>query len=412
VPAFRYRALNPAGKLVRGVLEGDSERAIRQQLRTQSLRPVEVSAANRAPSRGGSSRLRKGLGLGLGGPRVSPGDLSLLTRQLATLVLSNLPLAECLQAAAEQSRKAGTKALLLQVRSRVAEGHTLAYALGEFPQVFSEMYRAMVNAGEHAGFLGPVLSQLADYAEQRQYTAQKLKMAMIYPVILLAVAVAVVTALLVFVVPELIGIFAHSNRELPLLTRGLIATSDFLEAWGLWLFLALAGLAVGLRRFLRAPARRRAWHRWLLRVPGLSRLLIAVDTARFASTLSILMASGVPLLEALRIAGQVLSNLVLREESLRVAERVQEGASLSKALGRGELFPPMMVHMVASGEASGELETMLERSAANQERELEMTLGTAMGLFEPLMVVVMGGLVLVIVLAILLPIFDLNTMVR
>ena len=404
--AYRYRALNPAGKLVRGVLEGDSERAVRQQLRGQRLRPVEVSTANRARERGGDWRAR------LLRPRIGAADLSLMTRQLATLVLSNLPLADCLQAAAEQSRKAGVKALLLQVRSRVAEGHTLAYALGEFPQVFDDMYRAMVNAGEHAGFLGPVLAQLADYAEQRQYTAQKLKMAMIYPVILLAVAVAVIVALMVFVVPELIGIFAHSNRELPLLTRGLIATSEFFQAWIGWLLAAGVAGVVALRRLLRAPARRRRWHGLLLRVPGLARLLIAMDTARFASTLSILMASGVPLLEALRIAGQVLTNLLLREESLRVAERVQEGASLSKALGESGLFPPMMVHMVASGEASGELETMLARSASNQERELEMTLGTAMGLFEPLMVVVMGAMVLVIVLAILLPIFDLNTMVR
>jgi general secretion pathway protein F len=406
VTAYRYRALNPAGKLVRGVLEGDSERAVRQQLRGQSLRPVEVSTANRAAGRAGDWRAR------FLRPRISPADLSLMTRQLATLVLSNLPLADCLQAAAEQSRKGSTKALLLQVRSRVAEGHTLAYALGEFPQVFSEMYRAMVNAGEHAGFLGPVLEQLADYAEQRQYTAQKLKMAMIYPVILLAVALAVIVALMVFVVPELIGIFAHSNRELPLLTRGLIGTSEFFQQWIGWLLLAAVAAVLLLRRLLRAPARRRRWHALLLRIPGLSRLFIATDTARFASTLSILMASGVPLLDALRIAGQVLSNLVLRAESLSVAERVQEGASLSKALAESGLFPPMMVHMVASGEASGELETMLERSASNQERELEMTLGTVMGLFEPLMVVFMGGMVLIIVLAILLPIFDLNTMVR
>ncbi|MEQ8517233.1 MAG: type II secretion system F family protein, partial [Chromatocurvus sp.] len=220
--AYRYQALNTEGRLVRGVLEGDSERAVRAHLRQQRLRPVEVATANRAGiSLAGDWRSK------LLRPRVGAGDMALLTRQLATLVESGLPLADCLQAAAEQSRKASTKGLLLQVRSRVSEGHTLAYALGEFPQVFNEMYRAMVSAGEHAGFLGPVLEQLADYSEQRRYTAQKLKMAMIYPFILLGVALAVVIALMVFVVPELIGIFAHSNRELPLLTRGLIATSDF-----------------------------------------------------------------------------------------------------------------------------------------------------------------------------------------
>lgn len=404
--AYRYRALNPKGKIVKGVLEGDSERQIRAQLRGQELRPVEVTEANRAES--GRPGLRPSLILS----RVSVGDLALITRQLATLVEANLPLDEALQAAAEQSRSNRIKGMLLQVRSRVAEGHTLAYAMGEFPRVFNEMYRAMVNAGEHAGYLGPVLQQLADYTEQRQYTGQKLKMAMIYPFILVGVAIAVVLLLLVFVVPELVGIFSHSHRELPALTRGLIATSDFFQHNGIWLLLGVVAVAFICQRLLRNPRRRKRWHRVLLRVPGVSRVLIAMDTARFASTLSILMASGVPLLESLRIAGQVLTNLVLREDSEAVAERVQEGSSLNRALRQSGRFPPMMVHMVASGEASGELESMLERSATNQERELEMTMGTMMSLFEPLMVVFMGGMVLTIVLAILLPIFDLNTMVK
>ena len=405
--AYRYRALNPQGKLVRGVLEGDSERQVRSQLRVQSLRPVEVAVANR-PEPSSSSGWR----IPLLRPGISAGDLALLTRQLATLVQSNLPLDEALQAAAQQSRSGRIKGTLLQVRSRVAEGHTLAYAMGEFPQVFNEMYRAMVKAGEHAGFLGPVLEQLADYTEQRQYTGQKLKMAMIYPFILVGVAIAVVVALMVFVVPELVGIFAHSRRELPLLTKGLIAASDFFRDYGLWLLVGLVALVLIARRLLRNPRRRKRWHSFLLRVPGLSRLVIALDTARFASTLSILMASGVPLLEALRIAGQVLTNLVLQQDTKLVAESVEEGSSLNRALQQSGHFPPMMVHMVASGEASGELETMLERSATNQERELEMTLGTMMSLFEPLMVVFMGGMVLTIVLAVLLPIFDLNTMVK
>ena len=404
--AYRYRALNVDGKLVKGVLEGDSERQIRSQLRGRSLRPVEVLEANRPAANTESLRIP------LLRPRVSVGELALVTRQLATLVQSNLPLDECLKATAEQSRKSRTKGLLLQVRSRVAEGHTLAYAMGEFPQVFNEMYRAMVNAGEHAGYLGPVLEQLADYTEQRQYTGQKLKMAMIYPFILMGVALAVVVALMVFVVPELVGIFAHTSRELPVLTRLLIAASDFFRDYGLWVFVAVVALVVAFRHLLRHPARRRRWHRLLLKTPGVSRVVTAVDTARFASTLSILMASGVPLLDSLRIAGQVMTNLELREDSARVAERVQEGSSLHRALAEGGHFPPMMVHMVASGEASGELETMLSRAAGNQERELEMTLGTVMSLFEPLMVVVMGVMVLTIVLAILLPIFDLNTMVR
>lgn len=409
--AYRYRALNADGKLTRGVVEGDSERQVRAQLRSQRLRPVDIGVANRQPLAAGdggiSAYFRR-----LFRRRISAADLALITRQLATLVLSNLPLDEALQAAAQQSRSARIKGMLLQVRSRVAEGHTLAYAMGEFPLVFNEMYRAMVNAGEHAGYLGPVLEQLAEYTEQRQYTGQKLKMAMIYPFILIGVAIVVVVALMVVVVPELVGIFAQTSRELPLLTRGLIATSDFFRDYGVWLLVGLVALVLLGRALLRDPRRRRAWHAFLLRVPGISRLLVALDTARFASTLSILMASGVPLLESLRIAGQVLTNRVLREDSVEVAERVAEGSSLHRALEHSGRFPPMMVHMVASGETSGELETMLQRSATNQERELEMTMGTLMSLFEPLMVVFMGGMVLVIVLAILLPIFDLNTMVN
>jgi general secretion pathway protein F len=408
VTAYRYRALNQKGKLVKGILEGDSERQIRTQLRGKDLRPVEVNEATDASARGEKS----GFSFPSLFSTVSAGDLALITRQLATLVDSNLPIDEALQAAAQQTRSSRIKGMLLQVRSRVAEGHTLAYAMGEFPQVFNEMYCAMVKAGEHAGFLGPVLEQLADYTEARQYTGQKLKMAMIYPFVLVGVAVSVILVLMIFVVPELIGIFAHNKQELPALTRGLIATSDFLQAYGLWLLLAIVACAVGFKQYLRSPVRKKRWHGFLLRIPGISGLLTVMDTSRFASTLSILMASGVPLLESLRIAGEVLTNLVLREDSEMVAERVQEGGSLNRALQESGRFPPMMVHMVASGETSGELESMLERSATNQERELEMTLGSMMSLFEPLMVITMGGVVLMIVAAILLPIFQLNTMVN
>ena len=408
--AYKYKALDTAGKLVKGVLEGDSERQIRAQLRTKSLRPIEVAAAGRraANSENQTGTVRRGLFA----PRLGASELALITRQLATLVASALPLDECLQAAAEQTRRASTKALLLQVRSKVAEGHTLAHAMAQFPQTFGDMYRAMVNAGEQAGQLGPVLEQLADYTENRQHTAQKLQMALIYPFVLVGVAIAVVSALMVFVVPEMVGIFAQTKTDLPPLTVALIATSDFLTNYGWVLLLALAALVIAIQRLLKVTAYKQRADAVLLRVPGIRRVLIGIDTARFSSTLSILMASGVPLLDALRIAGAVMNNLVLRSSSQQVAARVQEGSSLNRALSQEAFFPPMMIHMVASGETSGELETMLERSASNQERELEATLGTVMALFEPLMVVIMGGLVLTIVMAILLPIFDLNTMVR
>jgi general secretion pathway protein F len=404
--AFHYKALNERGKLVKGVLEGDSDRQVRGTLRQRHLRPVEVVVA------ADSGRSEEGGRVRLFSRRLAAGDLALITRQLATLIASALPLDECLQAVAEQSRKPAIKSMMLQVRSKVAEGHTLAHALNQYPQAFGEMYRAMVTAGEEAGQLAPVLEQLAHYTETRQHTAQKLQMALIYPFVLMAVAVAVVSALMIFVVPELVGIFAHTKKALPPLTVALIWLSDFMRDYALLCLVILLGMVWLFRRLLREPTRRRGWHQALLNVPGLRSVLIALDSARFASTLSILMASGVPLIHALSIAGSVMTNLVLREASKEVSIAVQEGTSLSRALSQQRFFPPMMVHMVASGEASGDLEVMLDRSAKNQERELEMTLGAIMGLFEPAMVVLMGGLVLTIVLAVLLPIFDLNTMVR
>ena len=404
--AYRYRALDTRGKLVKGVLEGDSDRQIRGLLRQRQLRPVEVLAANE-PAQGSAPFWMHWRIQSLGAA-----DLALVTRQLATLVASSLPLDECLQAVAEQNPKSSIKSMFLQIRSRVAEGHTLAHSLNQYPQAFGEMYRAMVNAGEEAGQLAPVLEQLANYTESRQHTTQTLKMALIYPFVLLAVAVAVVAALMIFVVPELVGIFAHTQKALPPLTRGLIWTSDFLRDYALYCFLIAVAIGFGVKHSLRDPRRRFRWHQLLLRLPVVRGVLSILDSARFASTLSILMASGVPLIHALQIASAVMSNLVLQEASREVATRVQEGSSLSRALSQQPFFPPMMVHMVASGEMSGDLEQMLERSATNQERELQMTLSTIMGLFEPAMVVLMGGVVLTIVLAILLPIFDLNTMVR
>ena len=406
MPAFRYQALNAEGKLVKGVLEGDSDRQVRSVLRQKQLRPVEIAVALGASGTRAPGRFR------LRNRRLGAGELALMTRQMSTLVASALPLDECLQAVAEQSRRSAVKSMMLQIRSKVSEGHTLAHSLNQFPQAFGEMYRAMVNAGEEAGQLAPVLEQLAHYTETRQHTAQKLQMALIYPIVLIAVAIAVVAALMIFVVPELIGIFAHSKKALPPLTVGLIWLSDFLRDYALVCLIGLVGSIWLFRRALRDPQRRKKWHQFLLRIPGLRGVFVALDSARFASTLSILMASGVPLIHALRIAGSVMTNLVMRQASGAVSVKVQEGSSLSRALSQEVFFPPMMVHMVASGEASGDLEKMLERSATNQERELEMTLGAIMGLLEPAMVVLMGGLVLTIVLAILLPIFDLNTMVR
>jgi len=404
--AYQYQALDPKGKLVRGVLEADSPRQARTQLRQKKLRPIKLAEANH-------QRVTENQGLrAFFQPRLSASELTLITRQLSTLVQSGLPIDECLQAIADQSRKRSMKALMLQVRSRVVEGHTLAHSLSQFSSTFSRMYCAMIEAGERSGFLGQVLERLSDYIEQRQYVTQKLKTAMIYPVVLIGVAIAVVIALMVFVLPELIGIFSHSERQLPLLTRVLIGVSDFVNEYGGLVLLIAVILFLSFRRMLRVKVYRLKWHQFLLRIPGISGLLIAVDTGRFASTLSILLGSGVPLLESLGISAQVLGNEIIKSQTIEVADSVREGGSLTRALSSSGYFPPMMVYMVSSGEISGELESMLSKAASAQERELEITLGTVTALFEPFMVIVMGIIVLSIVLAILLPIFELNAIVR
>lgn len=404
MPAFSYQALDGSGRKVKGVLEGDSERNIRSQLREKKLKPIAVEVAKEGretatSSAGGSNR------------KIRFAELVLLTRHLATLIQSNLPIDESLRAAAKQSRRPKVEGLLLDVRSRVTEGHSLAYALADYPAVFNDMYRAMVKAGEHSGFLGVVLERLADYTEARQYTQQKLKMAMVYPVIVVLVAFAVVGGLMVYVVPDLIRIFQNSQAELPTLTKILIACSDYLREWGALTLLATAALAVAARLALRKPNVLRAWHALQLKMPLVGELVRNAESARFASTLNILIASSVPLLEAMRIAAEVLHNRILRESVEAAAVQVQEGMSLHKALEKTDQFPPMMVHMIASGELSGELEAMLGRAALNQERELEMTANAMMSILEPVMIVVMGVVVLLIVLAILMPIFSLNNLV-
>ncbi|CAA0125884.1 Type II secretion system protein F [BD1-7 clade bacterium] len=409
--AFSYQALNADGKKVKGVLEGDSPRQIRQMLREKGLKPLDISHSKSA---GKSSEKSSDSGFSLSflnTVRLNPAELALFTRQLATLIQSSLPLDEALQAVADQTQKQQIKSLILDIRSRVVEGHSLAYALGDFPKIFDSMYRAMVTAGESAGFLGIVLERLADYTENSQYTQQKIKSAMVYPIILMIVAFGVITGLMVGVVPDLVKVFDTKGADLPVLTKGLIWLSDFIIDYGIYAFIAVAALIIWFMRFMQKPSRKRKWHVLKLRLPLIRGITRTADTARFASTLSMLVGSGVPLLDAIRIASAVLNNMVLRDVCTEVAITVQEGGSFGKALGATDEFPPMLVHMVSNGEASGELEAMLEKVAQNQEREIEMTLTSMLSVMEPLMIVIMSGIVMMIVMAILLPIMDLNTLV-
>lgn len=401
--AFEYLALDNQGRQQKGLLEADSARQARQQLRERNWSPLEIKQAKAR-----EEKSRSGLSFGQG---LSARDLALVTRQLATLVQAALPIEEALRAAAAQSTTPRIKSMLLAVRARVMEGHSLAASLKEYPSAFPDLYRATVAAGEHAGHLALVLEQLADYTEQRQQSRQKIQLALLYPVILMVASLTIVGFLLGYVVPDVVKVFVNTGQELPALTRGLIAASDLVKHWG-WLFLLLGGAGVfGLRQALRDENLRRRWHALILRIPLVGRLARATNTARFASTLAILTRSGVPLVEALSIAAAVIANLRIRDKVIEAAQKVREGSSLTRALDATEEFPPMMLHMIASGEKSGELDQMLARTARNQENDLAAQIALLVGLFEPFMLVFMGAVVLVIVLAILLPILSLNQLV-
>ncbi|WP_312957712.1 GspF family T2SS innner membrane protein variant XcpS [Stutzerimonas nitrititolerans] len=401
--AFEYVALDPRGRQQKGLIEADSPRQARQLLRDKQWSPLEVKQA-RARESSGTGGFSFGRGL-------SARDLALVTRQLATLVQAALPIEEALRAAAAQSGSQKIKSMLLAVRGRVMEGHSLAASLREYPSAFPELYRATVAAGEHAGHLGLVLDQLADYTDQRQQSRQKIQLALLYPVILLVASLAIVVLLLGYVVPDVVKVFVNTGQELPALTTGLIAVSEVVQRWGWLIMLGIVALAIGMRQALRDPSIKLRWHSFILRLPLVGRLVRATNTARFASTLAILTRSGVPLVDALGIAAAVIGNLRIRERVVEAAQRVREGGSLTRALETTGEFPPMMLHMIAAGEKSGELDQMLARTARNQENDLAAQISLLVGLFEPFMLVFMGAVVLVIVLAILLPILSLNQLV-
>lgn len=404
MPAFEYISVDGDGRKQKGVLEADSARQVRQQLRDKGWLPVSVepAAGEQKAAAGGAGMFRRG---------ISAWELALITRQLATLIAAGIPVEECLRAVSRQTERPALHSLLMAVRARVIEGYTLAQALSEFPQAFPDLYRATVSAGEKSGHLDLVLNQLADYTEARYDLQKKIQGALIYPIILTVLASAIVMGLLTYVVPDIVKVFQSSRQELPLLTRGLIATSHVARVAGPWLLLLLVAAGFALRPMLRQEATRYRLHALQLRLPLIGRLVRGANATRFASTLSILTRSSVPLVEALRIAAEVSSNLLIRDAIRRAAVKVTEGGSLSRALEEGGYFPPMMMQMIASGEQSGELDQMLARAATMQEKELSSLITTLVGLFEPLMLLVMAGVVLIIVLAIMLPILSMNSLV-
>ncbi len=401
--AFEYTAVDPTGRETRGLIEGDTPRQVRQLLRDRRLLPLTVSeVAEKESTRQQSFTWRRSM---------SAADLSLVTRQIATLVQSALPLEEALLAVSDQTETPRVKSILLGVRSKVMEGHTLADGLGDFPKAFPELYRATIAAGEQSGHLDAILERLADYTESRQELHQKIQNAMIYPVVLTTLALLIVGGMLIYVVPKVVSVFANTGRELPVLTRVLIALSDYLRDYGIFMAIGIGILAWLVRRLLKQPGPRLAWHRTLLRLPILGRLTRGFNTARFTRTLSILTGSGVPVLEALRISAEVVTNMPMQAAVQEAAARIREGAPIGKSLAASGHFPPICIHLISSGEASGQLETLLARAAANQERETDGLIAALMGLMEPALIVTMGIVVLMIVLAILLPIFQLNQLI-
>jgi general secretion pathway protein F len=400
--AFNFRALESDGREVRGVLEAETSRIARGQLRDQKLSPIEVTPAGRRSlvrPHGGHARIRAD-------------SLSLVTQQWSTLLAAGLTIERSLTALIEQSEDTGVQEVLAGVRAEVLAGHSLHAALSRFEDVFPPIYRALVNAGEKSGELPVLLARLADYLETSQATRQKILQALLYPIIVVVVAFAVITGLVAYVVPQIVGVFTHSKQALPLLTQALILVSDAVRTSGLWLAAGAAAGVLLVRFALRNQALRLRWHARLLGVPVLGRFLRTIDSARFASTMAILVGSGVPLLAALEAGKGVIGNLVLRRSVERAIGLVREGSPLHRALAAERLFPPLLIHLVASGEVSGTLDQMLARAAHQQQTELDHRTALALGLFEPLLILLMGGLVLLIVLAVLLPIININLLLR
>lgn len=403
MPAYHYQALDARGNTVSGVIDGDADRQVRASLRERGLTPLEVEPVaekRRSPLLQWNLR-----------PGIRSADLAILTRQFSTLVQAGLTIEESLSAVIDQSESARTRAVMAGVRARVMEGQSLANALSAFPAAFPELYRRMVDAGEQSGRLPEVLERLAEFTENREALKQKVVLAFIYPALVVLVAMLAVTGLMIYVVPQVTRVFINTGQALPIPTLILIHLSAFLRHFGIYLLVLLAAAGAGFRFMLRQEDFRYRWHRFLLRLPLLGRTLRGMNAARVASTLGILTSSGIPLLHALQAAVDIPGILPMRAAIEAAVREVRDGGSLSRALGRSGVFPPMIVHLIASGEATGRLDAMLTRAADIQSAELENRVRAMTAILEPVLLLVTGGIILFIVLAILLPIFKMNQLI-
>ena len=413
--AFDYIALDAKGKEKKGVAEGDTARQVRQILRDQGLTTLEISESNKSANKkqnksdnkNSASHTPQFLQRG-----ISSTELALLTRQLATLIQAALPLDETLAAVANQTEKQRIKSMLFAIRSRVLEGHSLAVGLADYPKVFPELYRATVDAGEQSGHLDTVLERLADYTESRQEIQGKVRQALIYPAFLSLFAIAIVVFMMTSIVPQVVSVFEDTGQELPGLTLSLIAMSDFVVDYGIYILIILIAAFIGFQVMLTRPAFQMKYHMFLFHLPIIQRLVRGLNAALFTRTFSILTGSGVTVLEAMKISAKVVANLPMRAAVLEATNRVREGTGIKNALEKSKLFPPMTLQLIASGEASGKLEEMLERASVQLEREQVTLIAYIVGILEPVIILTMGIMVLLIVLGILLPIFDLNSLVK
>ncbi|CAA6810042.1 MAG: General secretion pathway protein F [uncultured Thiotrichaceae bacterium] len=404
MPAFEYLALNPAGKEEKGILEADSARQVRQLLRNGDMTPLEVNEV--------AQKQKRSEGASLFGGNLKADDLSLVTRQLATLIGAGSPLEEALGTVVRQTERGAARRILSAIRAKVMEGHTLQSSLDQFPSAFPPLYRATVGAGEQSGHLAEVLERLADYTENKQMNQQKVSTAFAYPALLSLVSVGIVIALLKFVVPNVISVFETFGGDLPPLTVALIASSEFIENHGFKLLIGIVVFIFFIRYLLKMPVWKERSHRLILRLPLFGRLIRGVNTEHFARTLSILASSGVPILDAMKIAGGVISNIPMHKAVSAATIKVREGMAINKALQQSGYFPPMVIYLIASGEGSGQLDHMLEKAAIQQERETESRIAKMVSLMEPLLMLTMGGVIVLIVLAIMLPILSMPSFIR
>jgi general secretion pathway protein F len=406
MPAFRYEAVDELGKSSKGVLNADSARAARMDLRAQGLTPLLVEAiAAQVDADGVSTR-------GGFGQQLSTNELTLFTRQLASLLDAGLPLEQAFSALLEQAERPYVRDLIGAIRSEVMGGASLSDTLSRYPRDFAEIYRALVASGEQIGQLGSVLTKLADYLERRNALVSKVKLAFTYPAIVTAMAFIIVIFLLTYVVPQIVTVFENTKQKLPVLTTAMLAISDFVRHYGIAMALVIIGLGFLWRNALKNPAIKYRWHAWQLDAPFYGRFERSMNTARFASTLAITTGSGVPILRALQTSRDTLSNVAMRDLVDEATANVREGVSLARALSAQKYFPPMLIHMIRAGEITGELPAMLARAATAQETDLERRALTMAGMLEPLLILGMGIVVLLIVLAVLMPIIEINTLVR